>query len=144
MASAAQLVQAAVVLTAVSSGFFTSMSQALVRAMAGAGLAPGRLTIRASTLASYLWELGSNKGDSNPLPGRASPTPRGARHRRSWSSCLLWVWVHHVAEFHPPGFGHRGAPSFWEQWVEAAAVRLESAPARTLSSRGSWNSLQGT
>jgi len=42
MATAAQLVQAAVVLAAVAFGFFTSMNQALVGAMAGAGLARGR------------------------------------------------------------------------------------------------------
>lgn len=46
MASAAQLVQAMVVLLAVSLGFFTSMNQALVGAMAGAGLARGRHTIQ--------------------------------------------------------------------------------------------------
>ncbi|NMP21750.1 inorganic phosphate transporter [Sulfobacillus harzensis] len=41
MASAAQLVQALVVLLAVSFGFFTSMNQALVGAMTGAGVARG-------------------------------------------------------------------------------------------------------
>ncbi len=46
MASAAQLVQAVVVFLAVSFGFFTSMNQALVGAMAGAGLARGRVTIQ--------------------------------------------------------------------------------------------------
>lgn len=45
MASAAQLVQALVVLLAVSVGFFTSMNQALVGAMTGAGLARGSGTI---------------------------------------------------------------------------------------------------
>jgi PiT family inorganic phosphate transporter len=45
MASAAQLVQALVVLLAVSFGFFTSMNQALVGAMTGAGLARGTGTI---------------------------------------------------------------------------------------------------
>jgi len=45
MASAAQLVQALVGLVAVSFGFFTSMNQALVGAMAGAGLARGTGTI---------------------------------------------------------------------------------------------------
>ncbi len=45
MATAAQLVQAIVVLTAVFFGYFTSMNQALVGAMAGAGLARGRETI---------------------------------------------------------------------------------------------------
>ena len=41
MASAAQLVQALVVLLAVTFGFFTSMNQALVGAMMGAGIARG-------------------------------------------------------------------------------------------------------
>ncbi len=45
MASAAQLVQAVVVLLAVSLGFFTSMNQALVGAMTGAGLARGNASI---------------------------------------------------------------------------------------------------
>ncbi|KPV41800.1 inorganic phosphate transporter [Alicyclobacillus ferrooxydans] len=45
MASAAQLVQAVVVLLAVAFGFFTSMNQALVGAMMGAGLARGTGTI---------------------------------------------------------------------------------------------------
>lgn len=45
MASAAQLVQAVVVLLAVSLGLFTSMNQALVGAMTGAGLARGTGTI---------------------------------------------------------------------------------------------------
>lgn len=45
MASAAQLVQALVVLLAVVFGFFTSMNQALLGAMMGAGLARGRSTI---------------------------------------------------------------------------------------------------
>jgi PiT family inorganic phosphate transporter len=60
MATAAQLVQAAVVLAAVAFGFFTSMNQALVGAMAGAGLARGRETVHLSTLFSILqgWVLG--------------------------------------------------------------------------------------
>lgn len=45
MASAAQLVQAVVVLLAVAFGFFTSMNQALVGAMMGAGIARGNGTI---------------------------------------------------------------------------------------------------
>ncbi len=45
MASAAQLVQALVVLLAVAFGFFTSMNQALVGAMMGAGIARGTGTI---------------------------------------------------------------------------------------------------
>jgi PiT family inorganic phosphate transporter len=60
MATAAQLVQAAVVLAAVAFGFFTSMNQALVGAMAGAGFARGRETVHLSTLVSILqgWVLG--------------------------------------------------------------------------------------
>jgi PiT family inorganic phosphate transporter len=60
MATAAQLVQAAVVLAAVAFGFFTSMNQALVGAMAGAGFARGRETVHISTLLSILqgWVLG--------------------------------------------------------------------------------------
>jgi PiT family inorganic phosphate transporter len=59
-ATAAQLVQAAVVLVAVAFGFFTSMNQALVGAMAGAGLARGRETVHADTLLSIplAWVLG--------------------------------------------------------------------------------------
>lgn len=60
MATAAQLVQAGVVLGAVAFGFFTSMNQALVGAMAGAGFARGRETVHLSTLLSILqgWVLG--------------------------------------------------------------------------------------
>jgi PiT family inorganic phosphate transporter len=60
MATAAQLVQAAVVLAAVAFGFFTSMNQALVGAMAGAGFARGRETVHLATLFSILegWVLG--------------------------------------------------------------------------------------
>src|SRR5215468_2703627 len=60
MATAAQLVQAGVVLAAVAFGFFTSMNQALVGAMAGAGFARGRDTVQLATLFSILqgWVLG--------------------------------------------------------------------------------------
>jgi PiT family inorganic phosphate transporter len=60
MATAVQLVQAGVVLAAVAFGFFTSMNQALVGAMAGAGFARGRETVHLSTLLSILqgWVLG--------------------------------------------------------------------------------------
>jgi PiT family inorganic phosphate transporter len=60
MATAAQLVQAGVVLAAVAFGFFTSMNQALVGAMAGAGFARGRETVHLATLLSILqgWVLG--------------------------------------------------------------------------------------
>jgi PiT family inorganic phosphate transporter len=60
MATAAQLVQAAVVLAAVGFGFFTSMNQALVGAMAGAGVARGREAVHVRTLLSIpvAWVLG--------------------------------------------------------------------------------------
>jgi len=60
MATAAQLVQAAVVLAAVAFGYFTSMNQALVGAMAGAGAARGRETVRAATLRGIVrgWVVG--------------------------------------------------------------------------------------
>jgi inorganic phosphate transporter, PiT family len=64
MATAAQLVQAAVVLAAVAFGFFTSMNQALVGAMAGAGAARGRHTVHASTLRGIVrgWLVGPGAG----------------------------------------------------------------------------------
>lgn len=64
MATAAQLVQAAVVLSAVAFGFFTSMNQALVGAMAGAGLARRRQSVHASTLIGILrgWVVGPGAG----------------------------------------------------------------------------------
>ncbi len=64
MATAAQLVQALVVLIAVANGYFTSMNQALVGAMAGAGLARGRATVRSSTLAAIArgWVVGPGAG----------------------------------------------------------------------------------
>jgi PiT family inorganic phosphate transporter len=60
MATAAQLVQAAVVLAAVGFGFFTSMNQALIGAMTGAAAARGRRTVRASALYGVLrgWLIG--------------------------------------------------------------------------------------
>ena len=60
MATAAQLVQAAVVLAAVGSGFFTSMNQALIGAMTGAAAARGRRTVRAGALRGVLrgWLIG--------------------------------------------------------------------------------------
>src|SRR5437899_283252 len=45
-ATTAQLVQALVILVAVSFGYFTSMNQALVGAMAGAGAARGRHAVK--------------------------------------------------------------------------------------------------
>jgi PiT family inorganic phosphate transporter len=60
MATAAQLVQAAVVLAAVAFGFFTSMNQALIGAMTGSGLARGRHTVHLPTLLAILrgWVVG--------------------------------------------------------------------------------------
>ena len=64
MATAAQLVQATVVLGAVAFGFFTSMNQALVAAMAGAGFARGREAVHVQTLVGILegWLLGPAGG----------------------------------------------------------------------------------
>lgn len=64
MATAAQLVQAAVVLAAIGFGFFTSMNQALVGAMAGAGAARGRHTVHTATLSGILrgWIIGPGAG----------------------------------------------------------------------------------
>ena len=64
MAVAAQLVQALVVLGAVAGGLFTSMNQALIGAMAGAGLARGRETIDARVVLGVLrgWLLGPAAG----------------------------------------------------------------------------------
>lgn len=64
MASAAQLVQAVVVFLAVSFGFFTSMNQALVGAMAGAGLARGRNTIQWVSIWNIIkgWLVGPPSG----------------------------------------------------------------------------------
>jgi inorganic phosphate transporter, PiT family len=49
-ATTAQLVQALVILVAVSFGYFTSLNQALIGAMAGAGSARGRHAVRTRTL----------------------------------------------------------------------------------------------
>jgi len=64
MATAAQLVHAMVVLAAVALGFFTSMNQALVAAMAGAGFARGREAVHVQTLVGILqgWLLGPAGG----------------------------------------------------------------------------------
>ena len=50
MVTAAQLVQAAIVLAAVAFGFFTSMNQALIATMTGAAAARGRRTVHAAAL----------------------------------------------------------------------------------------------
>lgn len=64
MATAAQLVQALVVLTAVFFGYFTSMNQALIGAMAGAGFARGRETIDKKVIFGILrgWLIGPAAG----------------------------------------------------------------------------------
>jgi len=64
MATAAQLVQAVVVLAAVGFGFFTSMNQALIGAMTGAGAARGRHTVHRSSLRGVLrgWVIGPGAG----------------------------------------------------------------------------------
>jgi PiT family inorganic phosphate transporter len=64
MATAAQLVQALVVLTAVFFGYFTSMNQALIGAMAGAGLARGRETVQWPVAIGILkgWVVGPAAG----------------------------------------------------------------------------------
>lgn len=64
MAASAQLVQAVVVLCAVVFGLFTSMNQALVGAMAGAGIARGRHAIKAANLYGILrgWLIGPAAG----------------------------------------------------------------------------------
>ena len=64
MASAAQGVQALVVLIAVTQGYFTSMNQALIGAMAGTGLARGRETVQRRQIAAILrgWLIGPISG----------------------------------------------------------------------------------
>ena len=64
MATAAQLVQGLVVLTAVGCGYFTSMNQALIGAMAGAGLARRRDAVRWPVVRGILlgWLIGPAAG----------------------------------------------------------------------------------
>ncbi|HEX6819139.1 MAG TPA: anion permease [Ktedonobacterales bacterium] len=64
MASAAQGVQALVVLVAVTQGYFTSMNQALIGAMAGTGLARGRETVQRRQIIAILrgWLIGPLSG----------------------------------------------------------------------------------
>ena len=59
-ATTAQLVQALVILVAVSFGYFTSMNQALVGAMAGAGSARGRHAVQTKNLVGIVrgWVTG--------------------------------------------------------------------------------------
>jgi PiT family inorganic phosphate transporter len=64
MASAAQGVQGLVVLAAVTQGFFTSMNQALIGAMAGTGLARGRQTVKRQQIFAIVrgWLIGPFSG----------------------------------------------------------------------------------
>lgn len=64
MASAAQGVQALVVLAAATQGLFTSMNQALIGAMAGTGLARGRETVQRRQILGILrgWLIGPLSG----------------------------------------------------------------------------------
>ena len=64
MASAAQGVQALVVLSAATHGLFTSMNQALIGAMAGAGFARGRETVQRKQILDILrgWLIGPVSG----------------------------------------------------------------------------------
>jgi len=64
MASAAQMVQALVVLAAVSQGLFTSMNQALIGAMTGTGLARGNQTIQWKVVRGIVtgWAVGPFSG----------------------------------------------------------------------------------
>jgi inorganic phosphate transporter, PiT family len=64
MAAAAQAVQALVVVVAVTQGYFTSMNQALVGAMVGAGLARGRETVKRGEVQAILrgWLIGPVSG----------------------------------------------------------------------------------
>ena len=64
MASAAQGVQALVVIVAATQGYFTSMNQALIGAMAGAGYARGRETVQRKQMLGILrgWAIGPLSG----------------------------------------------------------------------------------
>jgi PiT family inorganic phosphate transporter len=64
MATAAQAVQALVVLSAVGFGYFTSMNQALIGAMIGAGIARGRQTVDAKVITGIIrgWLIGPGAG----------------------------------------------------------------------------------
>ncbi len=64
MASAAQGVQALVVIVAATQGYFTSMNQALIGAMAGAGFARGRETVQRKQILGILrgWAIGPLSG----------------------------------------------------------------------------------
>jgi inorganic phosphate transporter, PiT family len=64
MATASQLAQATVILVSVAFGLFTSMNQALVGAMIGAGVARGQSTVLWKTIRSILigWSVGPVSG----------------------------------------------------------------------------------
>ncbi len=64
MATAAQLVQGLVVLVAVGFGYFTSMNQALVGGMVGAGAARGRHAVHRASILGILrgWLIGPATG----------------------------------------------------------------------------------
>ena len=64
MATASQLAQATVILASVAFGFFTSMNQALVGAMIGAGVARRRSTVLWKAIRSILlgWSVGPVSG----------------------------------------------------------------------------------
>jgi len=66
MATASQLAQSTVILVSVAFGFFTSMNQALVGAMIGAGLARKRSTVLWKPIRSILlgWSVGPVSGFS--------------------------------------------------------------------------------
>jgi len=64
MATASQLAQSTVILVSVALGFFTSMNQALVGAMIGAGIARRRSTVLWKPIRSILlgWAAGPVSG----------------------------------------------------------------------------------
>jgi len=64
MATAAQLVQGVVILVAVAFGYFTSMNQALIGAMAGAGAARGRRSVHKDSVLGIVrgWVVGPAAG----------------------------------------------------------------------------------
>ena len=84
MASAAQMVQALVVLAAVSQGLFTSMNQALIGAMTGTGLARGNQTIQ--------WRVvrGIVTGGRSDRFLALSPGSCSIRYCGSWGSAREW------------------------------------------------------
>ncbi len=113
MATAAQLVQAGVVLAAVAFGFFTSMNQALVGAMAGAGFARGRETVHLATLLLDPPGLGARAGGI-------------ARARASCSACSFASQRGRRAGLdHPDRTAFRRTPSFFHAPLLRSAFRYE-------------------